>query len=46
MRKGGSQVYGQLPTTGFTGALYAIIGLCLTVISGIGMLATRLLRAN
>lgn len=39
-------MYGQLPTTGFTGAVYAIVGLCLTIAAGFALLLTRLVRSH
>lgn len=39
-------MYGQLPTTGFTGAVYAIAGFCLTIAAGLAALLTRLVRAH
>lgn len=39
-------MYQPLPVTGFTGGIYAVIGLILSVIAGIGLLVTRLIRAS
>lgn len=39
-------MYQPLPITGFTGIVYGVIGLCLSIVAGLGLLASRLLRAH